>query len=86
MNTKSFLVAAAVAGIMSGAFAPAVAQADDAAKVHCSGVNECKGKGGCKQAGNDCAGKNGCKGKGWVEMSAKDCKAKGGKVVEAKKS
>jgi hypothetical protein len=30
----------------------------------CKGLNECKGKGGCKTDNNDCAGKNECKGKG----------------------
>jgi hypothetical protein len=30
----------------------------------CKGMNECKGKGGCRTDANDCAGKNECKGKG----------------------
>ena len=51
------------------------------AKVHCSGINDCKGKGGCSSADNSCKGKNGCKGKGWMETSEKDCTAKKGKVV-----
>lgn len=51
------------------------------AKVHCAGVNECKGTGGCKTEANACAGQNGCKGKGWVEMAEADCKAKGGTVA-----
>jgi len=51
------------------------------AKVHCMGVNSCKGQGACKTANNDCAGKNGCGGKGFVEMAEADCTAKGGTVM-----
>jgi len=52
------------------------------AKVHCEGVNECKGKGGCKTAANACAGQNGCKGKGFTDVASEDeCKSKGGTVM-----
>ena len=52
------------------------------AKVHCEGLNDCKGKSGCKTAANACAGQNGCKGKGYVDVaSADECKAKGGTVM-----
>jgi len=52
------------------------------AKVHCQGVNDCKGKSGCKTAANACAGQNGCKGKGYVDVTSEDeCKAKGGTVM-----
>lgn len=52
------------------------------AKVHCQGINECKGKGGCKTAENACAGQNGCKGKGFVDVaSADECKTKGGTIT-----
>jgi hypothetical protein len=80
MSTKGALIAAMAAGLFSTA--PAVVHAADSAKVHCSGVNSCKGKGSCHSASNSCAGKNGCKGKGWMEMSEKDCKDKGGKVTQ----
>ena len=76
MTVKGALVAATVAGMFAAAL-PAVANAK-AGKVHCTGVNACKGKGGCKGATNDCKGKNECKGKGWTSMSEKDCTAKGG--------
>jgi uncharacterized membrane protein len=83
MTTKGALVAAAVAGLFASA-TPMVASAKPAAgKVHCAGVNACKGKGGCKSAENTCKGQNGCKGKGWMEMTEKDCKAKGGTVAQA---
>ena len=54
-----------------------------AAKVHCSGVNACKGHGACKSEANACAGKNGCAGKGWVELTEEECKAKNGTVTAA---
>jgi hypothetical protein len=81
MTTKGALVAAMAAGLFS-ASAPLVASAADAEKVHCQGVNACKGKSGCHSASNACAGQNGCKGKGWVEMTEKECKAKGGKAAK----
>jgi hypothetical protein len=82
MTVKGALVAAAVAGMFPAATAT-VANAKGGGKVHCAGVNDCGGKGGCKSATNDCKGKNGCKGKGWVSMSEKDCTAKGGTVEKA---
>ena len=54
---------------------------DKMAKVHCKGVNECKGHGACKSEANACSGQNGCKGQGFVEMNEKDCKDKGGSVM-----
>lgn len=58
--------------------------ADKTASVHCMGVNECKGHGGCKGEKNACAGHNGCKGQGFVETTAADCQAKGGTVMAAR--
>jgi hypothetical protein len=84
MNGKA--IAMTVAGLLL-AVGPRVANADDKtkeAKVKCSGVNACKGKGGCAGASNSCSGQNGCKGKGWVETSAKECKDKKGTVVSDK--
>ncbi len=82
MTIKGAFVATAVAGLFAAA-APGIAHAKSGAKVHCAGVNDCGGKGGCKSATNDCKGKNGCKGKGWVSMSEKECTKKGGTVVTA---
>jgi hypothetical protein len=84
MTTKGTLIAAMAAGFFASA-APLAVQAADSDMVHCTGINSCKGKGGCKGAHNECAGKNGCKGKGWTEMSEKDCKAKGGKAHKEEK-
>ena len=80
MTTKGTLVAAAVAGLFISA-TPMVASAKAGGKVHCQGVNACKGKGACKSADNACKGQNGCKGKGFVDMTEKQCKDKGGTVI-----
>jgi hypothetical protein len=56
--------------------------AEQTAKVHCTGINACKGQGGCKTAANACAGQNGCKGQGFIDIaSADECKTKGGTVT-----
>ena len=81
MTTKGALIAAVAAGLLAGA--PAVVSVAAGGKVHCEGVNACKGKGGCKGADNACKGQNSCKGKGWMPMSEKQCAAKGGTVAPA---
>jgi hypothetical protein len=81
MTMKGALVAGAVAGMFAAA-TPAVVKAAPDAKVHCMGVNDCKGKGACKSATTSCKGMNDCKGKGWVESTEKECTAKKGKVVK----
>jgi len=47
----------------------------DEAKVHCAGVNSCKGQSACKSASNSCKGQNSCKGKGFLEMTKEQCTA-----------
>jgi hypothetical protein len=79
MTSKGAIVAAMAAGLFTAAM-PLTSHASDSDKVHCQGVNSCKGKGGCKGVDNACAGKNSCKGKGFMEMTAKECAAKGGHV------
>src|SRR4029079_14269230 len=77
----------AVAALTGDTAAPAAgtsAHPEKVAKVHCGGINECKGKSGCATAKNACAGQNGCKGEGYVELSAEDCQAKGGKILAEK--
>src|ERR1700739_2743112 len=56
-------------GLVSSAFA------GDEAKIHCAGVNACKGQSACKSANNACKGQNSCKGKGFLEMTKADCDA-----------
>ena len=81
MTNKGAFIAAMAAGLFS-AGAPLAALAADSDKVHCEGVNSCKGKSACSTAKSGCAGQNGCKGKGWIEMTEKECKAKGGKPAK----
>jgi hypothetical protein len=81
MTHKGAIIAAMAAGLFSVG-GPLEASAADSAKVHCQGVNSCKGKSACSTAKSGCSGQNGCKGQGWIEMTEKDCKAKGGKVVK----
>lgn len=65
-----------------GGSAASGASGDQAAKIHCQGVNECKGKGTCKTDKNSCAGANECKGKGVVDgLTADQCTTKGGTIV-----
>jgi hypothetical protein len=72
-------LATAAAGLFAAATLPAHA-AKEEAKVHCIGINGCKGKSECATASNACKGMNACKGKGMTVTSEKDCVAKGGKV------
>jgi hypothetical protein len=82
---KGILIASAAAGLfLSGAITAQAAEKTGEGKVHCGGVNACKGQGACAMAKHDCAGKNACKGQGWVEMSAAECKAKDGTVIPEK--
>jgi len=87
---RALLTAAAIAGLLNGAViqraaaddtnnppgksAPGKAAAKEP-KVHgCSGMNDCKGLGGCKSGDNGCKFKNSCKGKGGCEITKKDIK------------
>jgi hypothetical protein len=80
-KSGAVLAAAAFSMAVSGATFATVAQAEDA-KVHCAGVNACKGQGECKTATNECKGQAACKGQGWLSLTKADCDAKGGKVVD----
>jgi uncharacterized membrane protein len=83
---KGIMLASAVATLIASG--SVVAQAADKAggdKVHCTGINACKGQGSCAGAGNACKSKNACKGQGWVETTAAECAEKGGKAAEEKK-
>lgn len=57
----------------------AVAASD---KVHCYGVNECKGQADCKTATNECKGQGSCKGQGFKATTAKDCLGKEGTIAD----
>jgi hypothetical protein len=72
------LSACAVAGTPpKGATGATVAASD---KVHCYGINSCKGLADCKTAVNDCKGQNSCKGLGFKDATAKSCLDHGGTI------
>ena len=78
-SVNGIALAMAAAGLF--ALAPLVASANSLeAKVHCVGVNACKGKSDCKTASNACKGHNECKGHGFVAVPKKTCEQIGGKV------
>lgn len=89
-STMSIAAAAATLAVSSFAFAadkpagatgPAVAAGD---KVHCYGLNSCKGKSDCKTIISSCKAKNSCEGKGFKAVTAKDCFKKGGIISDLK--
>jgi hypothetical protein len=73
-NNISGVAIATAAALLFGTLAVSTAAAEDA-KIHCDGVNGCKGQSSCKGAHNACKGQNSCKGQGFKEMTAKDCDA-----------
>ena len=77
MFTSKSVTGAAIATAAALLFStvPVTTAGADEAKVHCDGVNGCKGQSSCKSATNSCKGQNSCKGKGWTEMTQKDCDA-----------
>ena len=77
-RSGAVLAAAALSFAVTGATLQ-TAQADDA-KVHCMGVNACKGQSECKSGNHSCKGLNACKGQGFVSTTQAECDAQGGKV------
>jgi hypothetical protein len=71
------IAAAAAALFVTQAVLPRAEAAE--AKVHCAGVNACKGQSECASAKNSCHGENACKGQGWLSLTEKACSEKGGK-------
>ena len=77
MKNTSKLSGAAIAtaaALLFSTMAVSTASAEEA-KVHCNGVNACKGTSACKTAKNECKGQNSCKGQGFLEMTQKECTA-----------
>ena len=72
-------MATAAAALFSAAPLTAVQAASDS-KVHCYGVNKCKGHNDCNTAKNACKGHASCKRHGFVSMSKHACDEIGGKV------
>ena len=65
---------AAAAAVLFSSLPVSAAKAAEA-KVHCEGVNACKGQSACKTAHNSCRGQNACKGQGFLEMTQSQCEA-----------
>lgn len=89
-SAVSIAAAAAALAVSSFAFAAenpagstgaAVAAGD---KVHCYGINSCKGASDCKTAINSCKGKNACGGKGFKAVTAKECLTSDGVISDLK--
>lgn len=77
----SFAIAASAAALfITGCAAIGAGGGGTSAKVHCEGVNACKGMSDCKTAGSSCAGKNSCKGTGFVELTPVQCQKVGGRA------
>jgi len=67
-------LATAAAGLFVTATIPAASAAEEA-RIHCDGVNACKGESACQSANNACKGQNSCKGKGWLYLTKAECDA-----------
>jgi uncharacterized membrane protein len=79
-----FAASAAIVALSAAApIAPAFAQGG-AAKVHCYGINSCKGTSDCKTGAHECKGQNDCKGQGFKALTTKECSAAGGSTTEPK--
>jgi uncharacterized membrane protein len=81
INKKGVLIASAIAGLLVVGGLTGTAAAEDAKKVHCYGVNKCKGTGACGGKGHSCAGENSCKGQGFLDIEEETClKIEGGRL------
>jgi uncharacterized membrane protein len=81
-KSKSFMLAAATAALFAGGLTATTVVHAEEAKVHCGGINSCKGTSDCKTAENSCKGQNVCKGHGFKAVSKTECDSKGGKVIQ----
>lgn len=87
MKTKKKISTVAMAATAAALFStmPLTAAHAESAKVHCYGVNKCKGQNDCKTAKNSCKGMGSCAGQGFKAMSKAQCKKDGGSVGKPKK-
>ena len=74
------LATAAAALFATAGIAPVAAKEE--AKIHCNGVNQCKGQSACQTATHACKGQNSCKGKGWLYLSKSECDAAQAKMKQ----
>jgi hypothetical protein len=84
INKLSSAAMAAAAAMLFTSGISTVSFAADAATMHCTGVNSCKGTSECKSAKNSCKGMNSCKGQGFVSMTKDACTAAQAKAKAAK--
>jgi uncharacterized membrane protein len=78
-KTSGMMIASAAAALFAAGVVGSTTASADMAKVHCVGINACKGQGSCKQASHSCKGQNSCKGQGWSETDTKgECLLRGG--------
>jgi hypothetical protein len=80
--TSGAAIAAAAAALFVAGAASGPLRAEEA-KIHCMGVNACKGQSACKTATSSCNGLNACKGQGFLEMTEAECIKAGGKKQES---
>ena len=81
-STRRVLLASAVAGLFAMTAGASMAQAGEAEKERCYGVNACKGTGDCGGKGHSCAGENECKGKGYLNVPKGLCeRIQGGRTT-----
>jgi uncharacterized membrane protein len=74
LRKTSGVALATAAAMLFGTGLASAADTSSDAKIHCAGVNACKGQSACKSANNSCKGQNSCKGKGFLEMTKAECK------------
>lgn len=86
MKTKKKVTTVALAATAAALFStlPMAPAHAEAAKIHCYGVNKCKGQNDCKTAKNSCKGMGSCAGQGFKAMSKAECKKDGGSVNKPK--
>lgn len=85
IKTGALIAAAAAALAMTGGASAATSTITADTKVHCAGLNSCKGTSDCATAENKCKGQNSCKGHGFLTMKAAECLAKNGKIIDLDK-
>ena len=71
-NKASGAAIATAAALLFSTLAVGTASAEDA-KIHCTGVNSCKGQSACKSGNHSCKGMNSCKGQGFLELTKQQC-------------
>ena len=85
IKSGSLIAVAAATMALSGTAMAATTTLSAGDKVHCAGINSCKGTSACATAENQCKGQNSCKGHGFLSVKASECFAKGGKIIDLNK-